>query len=136
MVVSPLRAMASARLELIWNSISKGSGVLSLLSGVIVIALGLACLVPPFYMFSVFGLQLGEDLAADSSLSIVWLATLHGLLVFGMGGAAGLRKHRGFNRELLRSLPLRPSQLLLSELPFGLLDTIPMLGLAFFGGLG
>jgi hypothetical protein len=128
--------MASARLELIWNSISKGSGVLSLLSGVIVIALGLACLVPPFYMFSVFGLQLGEDLAADSSLSIVWLATLHGLLVFGMGGAAGLRKHRGFNRELLRSLPLRPSQLLLSELPFGLLDTIPMLGLAFFGGLG
>jgi hypothetical protein len=137
MVSRPLRAMMRVRLELIWNSISKGSGAVALISAVVVIVLGLACLIPPFYMFSVFGRQLplGEDLPGASP-SMIWLATLHALLVFGMGGVAGLRQRRGFDRELLRSLPLGPFQLLLSELPFGLLDTIPMLGLACFGGLG
>lgn len=137
MVDRPLRAMTRARLELIWNAISKGSGGLSLASGIVVGVIGLACLIPPFYMFSVFGRQLplGEDVPG-SSPSMIWLATLHALLVFGMGGVAGLRQHRGFDRELLRSLPLRTSQLLLSELPFGLLDTIPILGLACFAGLG
>ena len=32
-------------------------------------------------------------------------------------------------------MPLRTSHLLIAELPFGLLDTIPILGLTCFGGL-
>lgn len=135
-MTGPLRAMTQARLELISNAMGKGSGKAARLSAAVVLVLGLACLSLPFYMFMVFGRQLGEDLPETGGISIVWLATLHGLLVFGMGSAAGLRQHRGFDRELLRSLPLRPSQLLLSELPFALLDTIPLLGVAFFGGLG
>ncbi|MDF1664177.1 MAG: hypothetical protein P1V97_20580 [Planctomycetota bacterium] len=137
MVGRPFRAMLRVRLELIWNTISKGSGPIGVISGIVVITLGLACLVPPFYMFSVFGRQLplGEDLPGASP-SLTWLATLHAILVFGLGGFAGLRQRQGFDRELLRSLPLASFQLLLSELPFGLLNTIPMLSLACFSGLG
>ncbi|MBL4849869.1 MAG: hypothetical protein JKY65_30445 [Planctomycetes bacterium] len=137
MVSGPLRAMTRARLELIWNAISKGSGALSLISGAVVITIGLACLIPPAYMFSVFGRQLplAEDVVG-STPAMTWLSTLSALLVFFLGGVAGLRQHRRFDRELLRALPLRTSQILLSELPFGLLDTIPLLALSCFAGLG
>lgn len=137
MVSGPLRAMTQARLELIWNAISKGSGATSLVSGGVVITIGLACLIPPFYMFSEFGRQLplAEDIVGATP-AMTWLSTLNALLVFFLGGVAGLRQHRRFDRELLRALPLRTSQLLLSELPFGLLDTIPLLALACFSGLG
>ena len=142
MVVGALRAVTAARLEMLWNALTKGSTRTSRASAAVVAAVGLILLVLSFYLSSVFGSQAGDALAVDTevgndeSLSMVWLATFHALLVFGMGGAAGLRQRLGFDRELLRVLPLRTSQLLLAELPFGLLDTIPMLGLALFGGLG
>ncbi len=142
MVVSALRAVTAARLEMMWNALTKGSTRTSRASAAVVAVVGLILLVLSFYLSSVFGSQAGDALAVDTSvasdesLSMVWLATYHALLVFGMGGAAGLRQRLGFDRELLRVLPLRTSQLLLAELPFALLDTIPMLGLALFGGLG
>jgi hypothetical protein len=142
LVVGALRAVTAARLEMLWNALTKGSTRTSRASAAVVATVGLILLVLSFYLSSVFGSQAGDALAVDTnlendeSLSMVWLATFHALLVFGMGGAAGLRQRLGFDRELLRVLPLRTSQLLLAELPFGLLDTIPMLGLALFGGLG
>lgn len=135
-MVSPLRAMAIARLQLLWNTAHRGQGLLGLLAAIALVVVGLLILVPPFFMFAYFGNLLGGELAAESSPALVWVSSLHALLVFGLGAAGGLRQQRGFDRELLRMHPLRPLQLLVAELPFGLLDTIPALATSLFLGLG
>lgn len=130
-----LRALTVARLQVLWNTVHRGRGLLGTVAAVAVLLIGLACLFPPGAMFVVFGKVLGEDLAALDSPAMIWLAGLHALIVFGLGTMAGARQHGAFDRELLRMLPLRRVQAVIAELPFNLLDTLPVLGLTFFLGL-
>ena len=136
MVVSPARALVTARLQLLWNLAHRGRGAVATLAAVVIVVVAVACLVPPFVMFLSFGSALGQDLTAEASPAATWLCGLVALIVFGLGGIAGLRHRPGFDRELLRVLPLRPVQLLVGELPFSLIDTIPVLGFTFLAGLG
>lgn len=136
MVVSPFRALLAARVQLLWNVAHRGRGALGTISAIVIVCAAVACLVPPFLMFVTFGTVLGEDLASPGSPSLTWLAGLHALLVLGLGAMAGLRHQAGFDRTVLRAFPLRPLQVLLAELPFNLIDTIPVLGCVMFAGLG
>ncbi len=134
-MVKPIRALTAARLQVLWNTVHRGRGALGFVAAVSLLLAGVACLIPPGGLFVVFGKVLGEDLPATDSPAMIWLAGLHALIVFGLGTMAGARSHASFDRELLRMLPMRRVQVLLSELPFNLLDTIPVLGLTFFAGL-
>ena len=136
MVVSPARALMAARMQLLWNLAHRGRGAVATIAAVVIAVVAVACLVPPFVMFHSFGSALGQDLTAEASPAMTWLCGLVALIVFGLGGVAGLRHRAGFDRELLRVLPLRPVQILVGELPFNLIDTIPILGFTFLAGLG
>ena len=135
-MVRPLRALAAARAQVLWNTVRKGQGAFGAAAAALLLVVGVACLVPPFYMFLAFGRELGGDLAAPESPAMGWLVSLHAIVVFGLGAAAGVRQHGAFDRDLLRMLPLRKIQAALAELPFLLLDTLPILGLVFLAGLG
>lgn len=134
-MVKRLRALVAARLQVLWNTVHRGQGMVGVVAAVAVLLIGFACLLPPGAMFVVFGKVLGEDLPAADSPAMTWLAGLHALIVFGLGTMAGTRQHGAFDRELLRMLPLRRVQAVVAELPFNLLDTLPILGVTFFLGL-
>lgn len=136
MELRPFRALLTARLQVLWNLAHRGRGAVGTLSALLISVIAIACLVPPFIMFVKFGGVLGEDLAASDSPSLLWLCVLHALLMIWLGGMAGLRHQAGFDRTLLRLFPLKPTQVLMAELPFNLIDTIPILGFTLFAGLG
>lgn len=132
----PVRALLVARLQLLWNSAHRGEGLRGSLSALAISLIAAALLIPPFLMFRQFGETLGQDLPADGSPAMAWLAGLHLLILAGMGCAAGLRHQAGFDQDLLKQFPLRPLQIIAAEIPFNLIDTIPVLGFTFYLGLG
>lgn len=136
--MSPLRALLVAELQQTWNRTRRESGLAGVAAGLVV---GLLSVVPLFFPAlgaGLAGFGLGKELASPASagVSVTWLTGIHASLALGFGLLGGLQNRLAFSRDTFRLYPIPPLQLLVAELPAGLLDVLPLVSTVSFAAFG
>ncbi len=126
-----LGALLTVQARSAWNRVRRESGAAGPIVSLVVLAIvGLVLTLPALLMLRA-GLALGQTLARGyEPLAMLQWNALQALFTLLFAALGGLRHSPGFARHDVLTLPIRPSTLLIAEMPAALFDAFPMLGVA------
>lgn len=136
--MSPFRALLVAQLQQTWNRTRRESGLVGVAAGLAVGFLSAFALLGPALGAGLISFRLGREIGnpASAGVAVAWLTGLHATFALGFGLLGGLQNRLAFSRDTFRLYPVPPLQLLLAELPAGLLEVFPLVSATWLTACG